>query len=718
MRDKFTNQKQSSFRVTNRSISADAQQQQMKKVNEMLSPAAIALLQQQQGQFNSQHASKSKQHDKGNHHHHHHHGLSSVVKAAASAFGFHHYGAKNNTADQSTYAQSKSGQPSFGDKQFTNGSAEILKSHSMLDAQEDTVIDSVVGMDIDLQGVPTRPHPLYIPEILLHILSFLESPMTLCSDPNQPLDFVKVDSVKYTISKPKLHSCALVSKLWNQCAVKMLYKNVKVGNDVSVERLARTLGSSKKGGQIGRSVMAGNVCWGTQPETCQLHEYFVQIPSPVNGWIYGQMIKSIYLTPSHGSNTESFMKQNLDFLVSLVAISCPQIESLTLSNCSQITDRSMVLIAKHCRKLKILNLNRCDLVSTESVEELARGCTKLEVLNLSRPLMNPRTQIADEAIAAVVQANPNLKELRLRNCERLSDDTVIKIAQSTQQNLLALDLSWCSQLTDRAIVEGLGMHCKSLKSLALNGCKRLEDGSLRSLLTNCPNIASLSLAHLPFISDQVLTAMAVNMKHLQILSLNGCARVGDASITAIVENCNQLQCLSLFQLPISDVAVEAVANNCPDLVSLSISGCVLVTDNGAIHIQKLRKLQSLYLNGAKITDISLVMIASQCRQIRALSLNDCQQLTDKTFVCLSKYCPSLQSLSMNKTMITVVGIKALVDRCIDLKELSVKECQQCTLIGPDSQKLIAGNGGMHSLCAVGDNVLSKIRKRRIALICA
>ena len=110
-------------------------------------------------------------------------------------------------------------------------------------------------MDVCPPYDSSRPHPLYIPEILSHIFSFLETPLNTGTDPTQPLDFVKVDSIKYTITKPKLHSCVLVSKLWNACATKYLWKNIKVGTDQGCRRLARTLYSDQ--GQMRRQQMLG-----------------------------------------------------------------------------------------------------------------------------------------------------------------------------------------------------------------------------------------------------------------------------------------------------------------------------------------------------------------------------------------------------------------------------------------------------------------------------
>jgi outer membrane lipoprotein SlyB len=210
--------------------------------------------------------------------------------------------------------------------------------------------------------------------------------------------------------------------------------------------------------------------------------------------------------------------------------------------------------------------------------------------------------------------------------------------------------------------------------------------------------------------------MAERLKNLAILSLNGCANVGDESMAALAKNCPKLQSLSLFSLRITDISVDQITQGCRYLVSLSISGCSQVTDVGASTISRLIYLQSLYLNSAAITDYTIIKIAEKCHLIRALSLNECRNLTDASIVFLSKQCKQIQSLSMNECSVTAVGVKALVDRCLDLRELSIKSCSKCFLTGSESKHPVSGNGGLSSLHAVGEEVLAKINRRKIALM--
>eukprot|EP00158_Paraphelidium_tribonemae_P005335 Partr_v1_DN27286_c0_g1_i2_m38760 putative F-box and leucine-rich repeat protein 7 len=548
-------------------------------------------------------------------------------------------------------------------------------------------------------------HPLYVPEILEHIFSFLEGQIITGFNPDLPLDFVKSDSIKYTISRPKLHGAAMVNRLWNQCARKHLWKNVKIGNIDNCSQLGYVLAASSASRADLKSVVT---------------ESFDQ--SPLINWNrvlpvdYGRSIRSISLVPPHTCSGIDFEDWNIDNVVSIIALTCPKLEDLNLANCFSLTDKPMIRIAQRCPKLKKLNLNRCDLVTDLSLYAFAENFTQLEMLNLSRPLMSSRTHLSDRAMQAVFAKNPLLKEVRIRNCEMTTDSTLIQLGKTCGKSMRALDLSWCVRITDSGIINGIGPNCTNLISLSLNGCKLLTDAALFSILSSCPSIQSLSLAHLPAIQDVVLSNMAERLQNLRILSLNGCSNIRDASIVALARNCPQLQSLSLFTLDITDQSVIAIAHFCPNLSALSISGCRLVTDVGASHISKLPLITSLYLNGAKITDKTIISIAHSCRKIRALSLNECTALTDQSAAALATFSMNLQSLSMNYCGISNCGVRAVVERCQDLREISVRDCPWVDLVGAKSTINVTGNGGMNNMNAVGALVYQYIESRRIGLL--
>ena len=562
---------------------------------------------------------------------------------------------------------------------------------------------------------PTGLHPLMMPEILDIIFSYLEAQNIMGMDPNAPIDFVKADSIKYTITRPRLHPPSLVCKLWNVCAAKYLWKNVKIGKYENVERLAYSLSSTSLD-LVNQLPEFRGVNFVTN--SGRGFEFPLPIKSPMSRIIHGNFIRSIALIPPHTNSGVAFENWNIDFLVAVIALTCPKLEELNLSNCTSLTDVPMTLIAKHCPNMRKLNLNRCDTITDSSLLAIAENLKKLELLNLCRPLLKSKSQVSDLAIQAVLKSNCGIQELRLRNCDKTSDHTLLTLGKYIGKSLLAVDLSWCINITDFGIINGFGQgKCTNLVSIALNGCKNLTDNAIHALLTNCPSIQSLSLAHLPAIQDSVMINFAQQLKNLRMLSLNGCGNIRDPSIVAIAKNCPELESISMFSLDITDASVVSIAQYCPKLKSLSISGCSKVTDEGASKISKLNLLTSLYLNGASITDQSIMHITRRCHNIRALSLNECTQLTDQTAYLLAKYCRGVQSLSLNRCAVTTVGVKIIADYCRDLREVSLKECELVELEGPKAMTAVTGNSSaVAGISAVGAQVHRDLVARRVAVI--
>lgn len=293
-----------------------------------------------------------------------------------------------------------------------------------------------------------NPHPLLIPEILQIVFGFLVSPLNTGSDPSKPLDFVKVDSLKYALSKPKLHSCVLVNKMWNACAMKLLWKHVKVGSEAGCKKIKSTLTSQLR---VSSDASSKSICSAFPGASCEFHQVSLDqfefnsqnikfTGSSVNGWHYGSLIRAFALIQPHGPNAKGFEKWNVDEVVVALALSCPKLEDLNLNNCNQVTDSSLIILAKHCKHLKRINLNRCDLVTDYSLMELAKNCKNLEIVNFNRPLSDARMALSDASIASVVRDRPNITEIRLRCCDAVSDSTIGILATTANMKLQALDL--------------------------------------------------------------------------------------------------------------------------------------------------------------------------------------------------------------------------------------------------------------------------------------
>ncbi|KNC55009.1 hypothetical protein, variant [Thecamonas trahens ATCC 50062] len=120
---------------------------------------------------------------------------------------------------------------------------------------------------------------------------------------------------------------------------------------------------------------------------------------------------------------------------------CPNLTTLNLYNCSNITDAAVVTLAGGCPNLTTLYLDYCSNITDAAVVALAGGCPNLTTLGLRNC-----SDITDAAVVALAGGCPNLTTLYLNNCSNITDAAVVALAGGCP-NLTTLDLNNCSKVT-------------------------------------------------------------------------------------------------------------------------------------------------------------------------------------------------------------------------------------------------------------------------------
>ena len=179
------------------------------------------------------------------------------------------------------------------------------------------------------------------------------------------------------------------------------------------------------------------------------------------------------------------------------------------------------------------------------VLSLAPKLVKLQTLVLRQD--NP--QLEDNAVEAIANHCHELQDLDLSKSLKLTDHSLYSVARGCT-NLTKLNLSGCTSFSDTALAY-LTRFCKKLRVLNLCGCvEAVSDNALQ----------------VPFLTT-----------HLQYLYINNLTRK-QKFMQAIGENCNEMQSLNLGWCEnISDDGVMSLAYGCPDLRTLDLCGCVLIT---------------------------------------------------------------------------------------------------------------------------------------------
>ncbi|KNC46467.1 uncharacterized protein AMSG_12461 [Thecamonas trahens ATCC 50062] len=110
----------------------------------------------------------------------------------------------------------------------------------------------------------------------------------------------------------------------------------------------------------------------------------------------------------------------------VVAEMCPNLTTLDLFSCSNITDAAVVAVAGGCPNLTTLNLFSCSNITDAAVVAVAGGCPNLTTLYLEYC-----SNITDAAVVALAGGCPNLTTLGLDNCSNITDAaTAMSIASA------------------------------------------------------------------------------------------------------------------------------------------------------------------------------------------------------------------------------------------------------------------------------------------------
>lgn len=185
---------------------------------------------------------------------------------------------------------------------------------------------------------------------------------------------------------------------------------------------------------------------------------------------------------------------------------CPNLKSLNLTGCSNISDLSILMTASNLRKLnvslcdKIQDLGPLMLLDLEELE--IGGCYR--IVNLE-----PLTMCA------------NLKKLNLSGCVKINDVSMLSACTSLRE----LDLSVVTDSHGLNFLSSLGV----LEELSLTYCPDLN--SLASL-AECKKLQKLNMSNSKHITD---ISPLIECTALQELKIFGCKGVNDHSIKAFLQ---------------------------------------------------------------------------------------------------------------------------------------------------------------------------------------
>lgn len=170
-----------------------------------------------------------------------------------------------------------------------------------------------------------------------------------------------------------------------------------------------------------------------------------------------------------------------DETVAHISRGSPNLQYLCLSNCTQITDRSLISLSQGCKMLTDIELSGCSLLSDAGFTQLARHCKSLARMDLEDCSL-----ITDATIHSLSTNCSNLSELSLSHCELITDESIHCLCTNNKDKLLVLELDNCPQITDAALSHM--RHAKALKRIDLYDCQNVSKEAIQRFKHHRPHV--------------------------------------------------------------------------------------------------------------------------------------------------------------------------------------------------------------------------------------
>ena len=405
---------------------------------------------------------------------------------------------------------------------------------------------------------------------------------------------------------------------------------------------------------------------------------------------------------------------------------------LNISHCLHLSNKSLQAIGKYFNSsLKYLNISYNNNYTNSGIQYLS-NCNQLEEIDFSLiehfndscliEFISNKSSIKDFKIKKIIlDSCKNISDfglqkffdifitnncispiefISLKNCNKITDDSIQILAQFTMDKLSYLNLHHCNQISNISI-ESLSNCCscnlseiicydtqisndcftffscfKNLKSLNLCFCPISDDGFNNfdcSLITNL-NIQSCD------ISDLALENISKSCPEISIINLSSCKKITDEGIYFLSQYCYKISEIYLSNCKISDISLRLLSQNCFQISVLDLKSCDLITSDGLIsisnHCSQIKKI--ILSKCSNINDLGIISISQNCPLIHTILLANCN-LTDDSIVTLAENCSRISNINISKiNQLTDLSIIALSKNCIGISKINLSNLDNIT----------------------------------------
>jgi len=296
----------------------------------------------------------------------------------------------------------------------------------------------------------------------------------------------------------------------------------------------------------------------------------------------------------------------------------PNLQTLKLAECEQITDEAMYALVQACPALTNIDLRQLSQLSGRTLDYFGTFYTNVKSLWVDGCFrIFGSSETNDDPFALFVQNNLGLSvfsangtmitDSHLSHMNLLKDLEHIGFQESKvtsvgiehlatlNRNINNVNVSNC-QMED-SLFGSLKKASGALKELDISSCRRLSNEAISDFASYLGNVVKLSLANVKSLNDKAVEQIALYANKLQNLNLSNSQSITSKSIASIA-NIHTLQYLDCSQCPcVGDVG--PLGSGCPQLQTLLLQKNSHIMSGSIIGLCKLPFLSELNLADVK-----------------------------------------------------------------------------------------------------------------------
>ena len=281
---------------------------------------------------------------------------------------------------------------------------------------------------------------------------------------------------------------------------------------------------------------------------------------------------------------------------------------------------------------------------------------------------------------------------RLENLEIFYRNRLRVLIDGCASNLKALKVSGCESIFQDAF--HTIFKCAQLRTLHIDGMNKYMD---RKKPTSRPNyISSVENTKLLYLKTFVCDWWEMPLRNVHEL----------------LDRAPALQHIQLKGIACNDSVIEKIVRYYPDLKSIQLIRCCLLSSEGINQLSALNHLECLDVNGSagvcndavmniitanpalrtvnlrhgrELTSLCVMKIAATCPNLTALDIAYCPFMKDDALLLIANKCPLLQDIQLCECeFITDTGMLRLANMCTKLTRVNIKSCSKVTKLTCDA----------------------------------